>query len=83
MAKVIPKNDILNLPDGTEAWEEYIMGRGAHKVYIYQLSKLVRNKFVVRYAGITSYLIRSIYDKVFRYWDAEPTLDEKYAEPWR
>lgn len=83
MAKIIPKKDIPKLPDKTEAWEEYIMGRGTRKVYIFQTSRFTPNKFFVEDALIGSSVIRSIYDKEFRYWDAEPTLDEKYKEPWR
>ncbi len=82
MAKVINKKDISKFPKEIEAWEEYLIGRGLRKVYIRRVNSHVLTKFIVKDDLTDLSTVRSIYERMFRYWDAEPSPEEKNKEPW-
>lgn len=83
MAKLISWAKLALLPRGTHVWEECAYGTTVSElVKTRAVNKGGRLRIYGRYPGRDGDL-RFADETDFRYWDAEPTDEERQGTPWR
>ncbi len=83
MACILTPDDLADLPRGAPVWEEWRYGTNAQEMiktrtkYNAKGGRLIYGRYTGQHGQITF-----TDDPDFRYWDAEPTQEERRMTPW-
>lgn len=83
MARVLEFREVFGLKDGETVYEDWLYGTGTMEIVKVKagMDPLGKKYVVGRYKdGEESRLYE---DREFRFWDDEPTMEERQMEPWR
>lgn len=79
MAKLIPWE---SLDPGMTVWEEWHFGTGSVRAFI--LRRVDERHLDIRYNSRTDIWAQTVRrSDEYRYWDSEPTLEEREETTWR
>ena len=83
MAKLLTASEVLELPDRSIIWMEWKYGTAALKYMITRTIKPTQTHIRIFYDESSNLIFGGKIDRPeYRYWDSEPTLDEREGTPW-
>lgn len=84
MARLIPYKELAALPSGTPVWEEWAYGTDTSRMVKTRTLCTPKGRLIIHASiGDDRGEIAFVPSREWRYWDAEPTDEERRAAPWR